>query len=54
MEHLTEEEEKDIREFLRTYKGATTAGRWIRNSIVAIAGFIVAWKVIWEWFLGDK
>lgn len=53
MAPLTDQEQKDIREFLKTYKGATTAGRWIRNTIVAVAGFIIAWKVVWEFFIGD-
>ena len=50
MGQLTEEERREILEFLKTYKGATIAGRWLRNTIVALAGLIIAWKVLWEFF----
>ncbi len=50
MTPLTPEEQEEIRTFLKTYKGATTAGRWFRNTIIAVAGVLVAWKVIWEFF----
>jgi len=51
---LTSLELKDIREFMRVYKGASFAGRFLRNLVVVIAGFIIAWEIIWKRIVGSE